>query len=155
MTAIRGIEAMTPEQLGAEVARGGRFVVYQYCISLLIITLRQSSDIYYIPPGESASSKALPFTLLSLFLGWWGIPWGPIYTIQTLSKNGKGGTDVTPAILAQLNPPMPGYTPTAPGYDPYPPPYPSPYSPQYPQSPQYPPQYPPQPPQYPQYPPRQ
>lgn len=135
---------MTPEQLGVEVARGGRFVVFQYCVSLLIITLKRSSEIYFVPAGESAAGKGTPFTLLSLFLGWWGIPWGPIYTIQTISKNSSGGTDVTPAVLAQLNPPMPGYAQPTLGYAPYP--APDPQYPQYPQQ-QYP-SYPP-PPQYP------
>jgi len=31
--------------------------------------------------------QSLPFTLLSLLLGWWGNPWGPIYTIQSLWVN--------------------------------------------------------------------
>jgi hypothetical protein len=39
---------------------------------------------------------------LSAFLGWWGIPWGPIYTIQSLSKNISGGKDVTDQVLASL-----------------------------------------------------
>jgi hypothetical protein len=24
-------------------------------------------------------------------LGWWGIPWGPLYTVQSLVRNTRGG----------------------------------------------------------------
>jgi hypothetical protein len=44
----------------------------------------------------------LPFTLLSLVLGWWGIPWGPIYTIQSVVINFQGGKDVTKEVLASM-----------------------------------------------------
>ena len=46
--------------------------------------------------------QGLPFTLLSLLLGWWGIPWGPIYTIQSLWVNLKGGRDVTQEIMPSM-----------------------------------------------------
>jgi hypothetical protein len=47
--------------------------------------------------------KGLPFSLLSLFLGWWGIPWGPIYTVQALWVNFSGGKDVTREILVSMS----------------------------------------------------
>jgi hypothetical protein len=52
--------------------------------------------------GESTVTKGLPFTLLSLVAGWWGIPWGPIYTIQVVYNNFKGGKDVTNEVVASL-----------------------------------------------------
>ena len=48
------------------------------------------------------NSLVLPYTLLSAVLGWWGIPWGPIYTVQSIASNIKGGKDVTQQILASL-----------------------------------------------------
>jgi hypothetical protein len=35
--------------------------------------------------------------LLSLLFGWWGLPWGPVRTIQALVVNFSGGLNVTPA----------------------------------------------------------
>ncbi len=29
--------------------------------------------------------------LVSGLFGWWGIPWGPVYTLQTIGKNSAGG----------------------------------------------------------------
>lgn len=99
---IQGIEGMTPDQLRFEIQRGAKLVCYQYCISIVVMTFRRSSDIYYIPAGESAVSKGLPWTLLSLVAGWWGIPWGPIFTVQSLVTNFKGGKDITAEVGAQL-----------------------------------------------------
>lgn len=100
---INGIEGLTATELNNELQRGAKFVTYQFCISILILTFRRSSDIYFIKAGEDAVLKGLPFTLLSLVAGWWGIPWGPIYTIQSLIKNCSGGKDVTQEVIIALN----------------------------------------------------
>lgn len=96
---IRGIEGMSPGEVDFEIQRGARFVFFQYCISIVVLTFRRASDIYFLRQGESAVTKGLPFTLLSLVAGWWGIPWGPIYTIQSVYNNSRGGKDVTESVL--------------------------------------------------------
>ena len=104
---IQGIAGMSAEQLQHEVARGGRFVIYQYVVSALVITFRRSSDVYFVRGGESAAAKGLPWTALTFFAGWWGFPWGLIYTPMALFKNLGGGTDVTAAVLSSLGLPPP------------------------------------------------
>jgi hypothetical protein len=99
---ILGIENMSSDQLQFELQRGAKIVCYHCCVSLLVITLRRSSDAYYIPAGESAVSKGLPWTLLTLVMGWWGIPWGPIFTVQSLIVNFKGGKDLTANFSAAM-----------------------------------------------------
>ena len=101
-TKIRGIDGMKNGELDFEIQRGGKFVLFQYCISIIVLTLRRPSDIYSLRQGESTVSKGLPFTLLSLVAGWWGIPWGPIYTIQSVYNNSRGGKDVTQAVPNSL-----------------------------------------------------
>lgn len=96
---IRGIEGMRPGEVDFEIQRGARFVFFQYCISIVVLTFRRASDIYFLRQGESAVTKGLPFTLVSLVAGWWGIPWGPIYTIQSVYNNSRGGKDVTESVL--------------------------------------------------------
>ena len=44
----------------------------------------------------------MPFVLLTLLLGWWGIPWGPIRSIASIVTNIAGGTDVTFAVLESM-----------------------------------------------------
>ena len=102
---IVGVENMGANELQAEIQRGGKFVVYQYCISLVLITFRRSSNIYFIRAGESAVGKGLPFTVLSLIMGWWGIPWGPIYTIGSMITNFGGGKDITFEVLQAITQP--------------------------------------------------
>ncbi len=88
---IRGIDGIKKGELEFEVQRGAKFVHFQYCISIIVLTFRRASDIYFIRQGENALVKGLPFTVLSLVAGWWGIPWGPIYTIQSVYNNSCGG----------------------------------------------------------------
>jgi hypothetical protein len=103
MARIIGIEGMTPDQINAELAQGARFVMYQYCISIIVLTFRRGSDIHFIRHDQSRVTRGLGFVALTFLLGWWGIPWGPIYTIQSLVTDLRGGKDVTDAVLASLN----------------------------------------------------
>jgi hypothetical protein len=99
---INGIDGMNGNQLDDEIQRGAKFVIYQYCISILIVTFRRPSEIYFVRGNESGITKGLPFVAVSLILGWWGLPWGPIYTITSLVTNLGGGKDVTQEVLHSL-----------------------------------------------------
>ncbi len=104
MAKIVGLEAIkTSLELQQELQRGAKFVTYQYCVSILILTFKRFSNIYLVRAAESRVTKGLGFSLLSFFLGWWGIPWGPIYTVQALWVNFNGGKDVTNEVLASLS----------------------------------------------------
>lgn len=100
---IQGIEGMSCDRLQFELHRGAKLVFYQYAISVLVMSFRRSSDVYFIPAGESAVKKGLPWSLISLVAGWWGIPWGPIFTVQSLVTNFKGGKDVTAELGPRLS----------------------------------------------------
>ncbi len=104
---IVGIENMGSLELKFELQKGGKFVTFPYVISLLIITFRRTSDIYFIKADESAVVKGLPFTLLSFLVGWWGLPWGIIYTIGAIWTNLNGGKNVTREILATMGQAVP------------------------------------------------
>jgi hypothetical protein len=99
---ILGVDGMSAEQIALELERGGRFVVFQYCVSIVVMTFRRPSSIHFVRAGEGAFSKGLVCTLVSLTLGWWGLPWGPIYTIGSVFTNLGGGKDVTREVLASL-----------------------------------------------------
>jgi hypothetical protein len=96
---IKGTEGMSDAEIVADVEKGGRFVCYMYCFSILIMTFRRGTGVYYIRSGGSAVVKGLPWTLLTFVRGLWGFPWGPIYSIQCLYKNLSGGHDVTANIV--------------------------------------------------------
>lgn len=96
---IVGIEGMDGQRLAFELERGGKFVMYQYCVSIIVMIFKRPSNIYFIPFGENAIKRGLGFSLISLVFGWWGIPWGPIYTIGSFITNFKGGKNVTQEIV--------------------------------------------------------
>ena len=102
MAKIIGIDGMSVEELNQEIQRGGKFVIFQYCISILVMTFKRPSEIYFIKGGEGTTGKSIGYTLTSLALGWWGIPWGPIYTIGSLVTNLGGGKDVTNEVVASM-----------------------------------------------------
>jgi hypothetical protein len=103
---IKGIESMTVAELSQEVARGGKFVIYQYAISVVILSFKQGTDVYFVRSTENALVKGLPYTLLTLVAGWWGIPFGPIFSVMALFNNLKGGKDVTKEVMNILNVPL-------------------------------------------------
>jgi hypothetical protein len=99
---IKGLDGITPDELRRQIDSGAKFVMYTYCVSILIMTFRRPSDIYFVKAGHSRLVPGLAFTALSLFFGWWGIPWGPIYTIGSFITNFGGGKDVTEAVLQSM-----------------------------------------------------
>lgn len=103
MAGIKNMEGLSLEEINRELSFGAKFVVFQYCISILVMTFRRNSDIYFIKSDDSATNHGVSYSLLTLFLGWWGIPWGPIYSIGSLYTNFTGGKDVTQEVLNAMN----------------------------------------------------
>jgi hypothetical protein len=68
----------------------------------LIFTLRRPTDVIFEPPSEWSWLRGLPGTVISLLLGWWGVPWGIIYTPIVIVTNLTGGCDVTAQARAWL-----------------------------------------------------
>ena len=94
MSAPHPVNPVNPERQ-AELAAGERVVVYEFCISLMAVTLRRHSRPVRLRPGQRAWLHGLPYCLVSLILGWWGLPWGVIHTPVTIASNLAGGCDIT------------------------------------------------------------
>ncbi len=97
---INGIEGISEEEMNHLLEQGAKFVIFEYTFSIFIMTFKRSSDVYFLRPGQHGALKGIGFTLVSFLFGWWGIPWGPIYTIGSIFNNLKGGKDVTQEYLA-------------------------------------------------------
>lgn len=63
---------------------------FQVAVSFLIVTFRFPTRIYIVGNHATGMVAAL-CTVISLVLGWRGIPWGPIYTLQVVARNLRGG----------------------------------------------------------------
>jgi len=100
---IKNIDGFTATDLQQQVSDGGRFVYFAYTISLIIVTFRDTSGVYLIRSGENTAGKSFLFTIVSFLAGWWGIPWGPKYTMQAIRTNLKGGKDVTDEVMDVIN----------------------------------------------------
>lgn len=81
---LKDAQKLKPSEIISEINMGGRFVIYTYTISLLIITFKKPSEVYFLTHNDSGIKHGWLYFLISLILGWWGFPWGPIYTIQSL-----------------------------------------------------------------------
>lgn len=160
---------MSLAEVEDQLRQGACFVFYEYCISLMVITLRRPSAIYLLPPpterltqhvliklaflsgafllalagwvyyvydpisevfyatllpttwllvtlawwmyktwddarwpDETGLKRGFVFSLVSFLFGWWGLPWGIIYTPMTIFTNLCGGQDVTDEVWELL-----------------------------------------------------
>ena len=82
-----------------------RTIITQYylVISLIIVSYKMPSR-YFVKDHHITPFHSFFFSLMSMCLGWWGIPWGPIYTFQALFKNLTGGKSTSvSALIARLD----------------------------------------------------
>lgn len=100
---IKGINGMTIAQVQDEIACGGKFVSFVFCLSFVAVSFRYSSAVYFVKSNEQAFVKGLPYTLLSFLFGWWGIPFGVVNTAGCLLTNLSGGKNVTAETMKFLH----------------------------------------------------
>jgi hypothetical protein len=103
---IRWPAGLDRSELEYEIGRGGRFVFFEFCVSVLIASRRGTTDVIFLRAEESSLWRGLPWALLTLFCGWWAVPWGLVWTPLALYTYFLGGRDVTAEVLA-LGPPGP------------------------------------------------
>ena len=85
------------EQNRADILSGGEVIYndkayniqtkikrYRMCISFVVMTEARGS--YFVHEDDFLKMSVITF-LITLFGGWWGLPWGPIRTIETFIKN--------------------------------------------------------------------
>ncbi len=100
---IKNIDGLSAADLQEVVSKGGRFAYFPFTISFFVVTFKRTSGVYLIRKEEGVSSlRSLPFTLISALLGWWGLPYGPKYTIESIRTNLRGGKDVTDEVMATV-----------------------------------------------------
>ncbi len=75
---------------------GERFVFFEFCISLIVVSLRRPSAVVRLGSDQQGWIRGLPYTILTLLLGWWCIPWGFVYTPLCLWTNLSGGRVLGP-----------------------------------------------------------
>lgn len=78
-----------------------RVALFSTTMSFLVMTRRTASG--GILCGSCRRSEALRAGGVSAVLGWWGIPWGPIYTVGSIATALGGGSKPPEANAALLH----------------------------------------------------
>ena len=95
------INGLTAHDLQRQVDNGAQFIYFAYTISLIVVTFKRTSGVYLVQQAEKRAIRGIPFTMISLLFGWWGIPFGPLYTIESIRTNMRG-KDVTDEVMATV-----------------------------------------------------
>lgn len=103
LLSLRGFRPLFAEELRTRVAAGARCVRFEYCFSLLFVTVRRQSAVYLTHSWQQRYIRGLWYSLLALLLGPWGVPWGVLWTSWAVWVNTTGGADCTAAVLAELD----------------------------------------------------
>lgn len=93
---------MNPSEMIFELGRGARFVYFDYVISVLVMTYRRNSPVFFLKPGDNAITWGWRYAMLSFFFGWWGIPHGLICTPGAITRSLRGGHDISAKIKESL-----------------------------------------------------
>jgi hypothetical protein len=99
---IRNISNLSNDELHAELKRGAKFIRFAYCLSFLFWSSQKYSDIYLVRAERSLVFTSARFCVISLLLGWWAIPFGPVRTIRSLRINLNGGMNVSAEVINAL-----------------------------------------------------
>ena len=84
----------------AAMPRDAELRVFEATVSFFVSV--KVSTRHYIVGRDSMATPRLVCALTSLLLGWWSLPRGPLWTVQTLGQTLRGGRTVT---VRELLPP--------------------------------------------------
>ncbi len=66
-----------------------RYVIFRKVVSYILVTTRSGTQGVFC--SDCAFKVAMKNSGLTWLFGWWGFPWGPIYSVPALIKNMLGG----------------------------------------------------------------
>lgn len=78
------------EYSGHAITRSTEVTQYRVCASMILFTV-EFSTAFFFPVRTGHRRGAILPTVVTCLLGWWGIPFGPFYTIGTVIRNIRGG----------------------------------------------------------------
>ncbi len=103
LLSIWWVWSMSIDELMLDIEKGWRFVVFSYVFSIIILTFKRPTQMYYIKSQEWALKRSFPYIISTSLLWWWWVPWWPIYSTWSLYDNLRWWTNVTESILSNLS----------------------------------------------------
>ncbi len=100
---LAGSRPLFPEEIRTHVADGARLVRFEIVISAFVFTIRRQSAVYLTHSWQERYLRGIWYSLATLLLGPWGVPWGLIFTPHAIWVNLTGGIDATDEVLAWLD----------------------------------------------------
>lgn len=91
---IKNAKNINDLEIYRRLENGSSLVQYSYTISVIAFTFSRGTKLYLLNPGDKGIKQGIVFSIITLLLGWWGIPFGPIRTINSLRINFSGGKKV-------------------------------------------------------------
>jgi len=83
-----------------QVMAGNRFVTYPFVISILILSFnRNMGGVRLVGRDQWPMVPLFGATLVTMLFGWWGFPWGMIWSPVSLFHLWRGGRDSTLDVL--------------------------------------------------------
>lgn len=99
---MRGFRPLFGEELRTRLGQGARCVRFEFCFSLVFVTVRRQSEVHLTNSWHQRYLRGLGYSVLTLLFGPWGVPWGLFWTPWAIWVNVSGGVDCTAAVLAAL-----------------------------------------------------
>ena len=84
------VESGTYIYRGHKISKETLLVQYMFAASFIAFSHKTPTR-YYVSGVENTTFVLIVCSLASGILGWWGLPFGPIFTIQALATNFSGG----------------------------------------------------------------
>lgn len=85
----------------ADVMQGSRYVIYPFVVSILVLSFRRNfGGVRVVRTGSWPIVPLFGAALTTIALGWWGFPWGLIWSPIALFQLWNGGRDFTKDILS-------------------------------------------------------
>ena len=111
MAAILGVkgDSASKELLGFILANSERlqngetldYLGYRYSFSYIIATSTRSSGLCILGSRQALRCR-LMCIFSTLFAGWWGFPWGPVKTVQSIFADTVSGGDLSDTVSGFL-----------------------------------------------------
>ena len=95
------IKKLSVTELQTAIESGSRVLIFPYCISVGIMSFRRHSGPRLVGERESAFAASLPWLAITLIAGWWGIPWGIFWSLESVFFCVTGGRDITNEFVTQ------------------------------------------------------
>ncbi len=95
--------AAAPGSLVAAVQAGHRYYIIPYVFSVVVLTFRRNmGGVREVSDHNWPVMPLVGAALVTSLFGWWGFPWGIIFSIGALGRLWNGGRDVTFQMLQQV-----------------------------------------------------